>query len=142
MSLNRSPQLITVAKNTARELRRRQTEGEGIFWEAVRNRRFMGKKFLRQHPILHDQFGKETFYVADFYCAEARLVVEIDGGIHEAQPNYDELRTIIITKLKYSVIRFKNAEVADIPFIHKTLSPYLSAISSAPPLLKREGAGG
>lgn len=98
MSLNRSPKLITVAKSVARDLRRRQTKGEQMFWEAVRNRKFRGKKFLRQHPILVDYDGKETFFVADFYCAEAKLVVEIDGEIHENQKERDALRTAIINE--------------------------------------------
>jgi len=92
-------------------LRQRQTEGERIFWEAVRDRRFMGRKFLRQHPIFHDQLGKETFYVADFYCAEARLVVEIDGKMHEHMKEQDHLRSSIINDFGLKVIRFKNEEL-------------------------------
>lgn len=111
MSLTRSPQLIAVAKVVARELREKQTKGEIIFWEAVRNRRFIRKKFLRQHPIFYDHFGKETFYVADFYCAEARLIVEIDGKIHEHTKGPDKLRSSVISDLGMKVVRFKNEDV-------------------------------
>jgi very-short-patch-repair endonuclease len=108
MSLSRSPKLIAVAKAAARNLRRRQTRGESLLWDVVRNRRLMGKKFLRQHPILVEFQNKETFFIADFYCAEAKLVVEIDGKIHDNQKQHDEARTAIINDQGLSVVRFKN----------------------------------
>jgi len=113
MSLSRPPGLVLVAKHVARELRRRQTNGERIFWQAVRNRKFEGKKFLRQHPLLVDYLGRETFFVADFYCAESRLVVEIDGKIHEKQRERDALRTVVIKGRGLRVIRFKNEEIEE-----------------------------
>lgn len=58
----------------ARKLRRNQTWAEKKLWRLLRERRFAGYKFRRQHP-----FGN---YYLDFYCAEARLVVETDGGGH------------------------------------------------------------
>jgi len=111
MSLSRSPELITVAKQVARKLRRNQTTAEQVFWKAVRNRRFIGKKFLRHHVIFHDLLGKETFFVPDFYCAESKLVVEIDGKIHDYRNREDGLRSDIIKDLGLKVIRFKNEEV-------------------------------
>jgi len=111
MSLCRSPQLIVVAKAVARELRRRQTSSERMFWEAVRNRRFLGRKFLRQHPLLVDNMGRETFFVADFYCAESRLIVEIDGKMHDKQKGRDALRTAVISERGLRVVRFKNDEI-------------------------------
>jgi very-short-patch-repair endonuclease len=111
MSLTRSHELIAVARTIARELRRKQTRGERIFWEAVRNRRFNRKKFLRQHPIFHGHLGKETFYVADFYCAEAMLIVEIDGKIHEHTKERDRLRSSIMSDLGMKVVRFRNDDV-------------------------------
>jgi len=61
-----------LAKNTARELRKNQTESEGIFWEVVRNRKLFGKKFLRQHPVQLKFMGKKRFFIGDFYCAEKK----------------------------------------------------------------------
>ena len=55
--------------------------------------------------------GKETFYVADFYCHEEKLVIEIDGGYHERMKEHDELRTHSINLLGITVIRFSNEEV-------------------------------
>ena len=96
---------------TARLLRQRMTEAEAAFWEVVRGRRFHGLKFLRQHPIWFEYEGRERFFVADFFCFERRAVIEIDGGIHERQVEYDELRTYIINHLGIRVIRFRNEDV-------------------------------
>jgi very-short-patch-repair endonuclease len=57
--------------------------------------------------------GHWCFFIADFFCYEHRLVVEIDGGIHEKQKDYDELRTHIIKDLGYQVIRFTNYDVTN-----------------------------
>ena len=111
MSLSRSPGLLVVAKKVARELRRRQTNGERIFWQEVRNRKFLGKKFLRQHQILVDYLGRETFFVADFYCAESKLIVEIDGKSHQNQRDRDAIRTSAINDRGRKVIRFRDEEV-------------------------------
>jgi very-short-patch-repair endonuclease len=78
MSLNKKNELIEVAKIICRDLRKRQTKAEEIFWQAVRNRKFLGNKFLRQHPIFYDLKGKESFFIADFYCHEKKLIVELD----------------------------------------------------------------
>jgi len=83
MSLNRDPRLIEIAKQLCRELRKNQTKAEKIFWEAVRNRKFMGLKFYRQYPLFFDYTGKETFYIADFFCFEKKCVIEIDGKIEK-----------------------------------------------------------
>ena len=97
--------------HTARNLRRESTGAETIFWEAVRNKKIEGKKFLRQHPIKFWHNGLKRFFMADFYCRSARLVVELDGGIHEQQKDYDELRTNLIATMGLQVVRFSNEEV-------------------------------
>jgi very-short-patch-repair endonuclease len=66
-------------KEITRTLRRAQTPSEKIFWEAVRNRRVKGKKFIRQFAIPFEYDGLKRFFIADFYCSESRLVVELDG---------------------------------------------------------------
>jgi very-short-patch-repair endonuclease len=83
----------------AREMRRPQTPAEATLWRALRNRRY-GYKFRRQHPI-------ERFIV-DFYCAEAKLCLEIDGPSHlePAQQAYDEARTAYLESLGYHLIRY------------------------------------
>ena len=64
----------------ARELRKRQTSAETLLWQLLRDRRLLGFKFRRQH-----QFGD---YVADFYCHEAKLVIECDGRVHQASERW------------------------------------------------------
>ena len=80
----------------SRELRSNQTDAERQFWQMVKNRKFKGYRFLRQHPILYQFYNRKKFFVADFYCRELRLVIEIDGGIHEKQQEYDQFRTEIM----------------------------------------------
>ena len=99
------------SKELSRNLRKRQTEAENEFWKKARNRKLFGKKFLRQYPIKFQLNGKKGFYIADFICHEAKLVIEIDGSIHNTQREYDEFRTEIINSIGFKVIRFKNSEV-------------------------------
>lgn len=88
----------------AREMRHPQTPAEATLWRATRNRN-LGYKFRRQHPI--DRF------IIDFYCAQAKLCIEIDGESHlEAdQMEYDAARTEFLERLGYRVIRFTNNDV-------------------------------
>jgi very-short-patch-repair endonuclease len=138
MSLNSKPQLRHLATTLCRELRKNSTQTEKIFWETVRNRKLEGKKFNRQFPIYYDLHGKESFYIADFYCHELKLVVEIDGGYHERQKDYDKHRTEVINELGLSVIRFTNKE------IESNLDICLTKLKEKlhPPSLEREGVGG
>ncbi len=111
MSLINDPRLKQIAKQRCRELRKNQTTAEKIFWEAVRDRKFLGLKFYRQHPLFFDYTGKETFYIADFFCFEKKCVVEIDGKIHDYLIERDKLRTVIINMLGIEVVRFRNEEI-------------------------------
>jgi very-short-patch-repair endonuclease len=63
----------------------------------------LGLRFRRQHPI--------DIFIVDFYCHEARLVVEIDGAIHKNQYEYDDGRAAEIEKFGIEIIRFTNEEV-------------------------------
>jgi len=69
-----------LAVHTARNLRKEQTNAEKKFWSKVCNKQIKGYKFLRQHPINYEFEGRERFIIADFYCRELNLIVEIDGG--------------------------------------------------------------
>jgi very-short-patch-repair endonuclease len=88
----------------ARDLRHPLTPAERKVWAAVRNRG-LGYKIRRQHPI--------SRFIADFYCAEAKLVIEIDGDYHAepAQAEYDAARTAWLEAHGHHVIRFSNREV-------------------------------
>ena len=111
MSLNRKKELREIAKTRCRELRKNSTNAEMIFWNKVRNRKFIGKKFYRQYPVFYDINGKESFYIADFYCHESRLIVELDGSIHDFRKTEDEIRSEVINNLGIRVIRFSNNEI-------------------------------
>ena len=74
-------------------------------WAVLRNRQLGGAKFRRQAPI--------DRYFADFACVEAKLIVELDGGQHEAQAEYDALRTEVLESCGWRVIRFWNNEVIE-----------------------------
>ena len=87
----------------AKELRQRMTPAEKALWQRLRAKQLNGLKFRRQHPL-----GP---FIADFYCAAYRLVVEIDGGIHETQAERDQARTEQFEAYGYRVIRFNNAQV-------------------------------
>ncbi len=113
MSLNKKRELSQIAKNVCRELRGKSTIAEKIFWETVRNRRFMGRKFLRQHPLFYDITGNESFFIADFYCHSERLVIELDGDYHKYHLKNDKERASILELLGISVLRFKNEEVIE-----------------------------
>lgn len=88
-----------------RELRQELTEAEKLLWAELRNKKLNGLKFRRQHPI--DKF------VADFYCHEKKLVIELDGDIHDEKVNkeYDDARTAMLTGLNVIVLRFRNRDV-------------------------------
>jgi very-short-patch-repair endonuclease len=81
------------------------TPAEKEVWKYLRNRNFYGLKFRRQHPL--------RFFIADFYCAACRLVIEIDGDVHhtETQQTRDAARTAQFEAYGYRVIRFSNEAV-------------------------------
>lgn len=90
-------------KNLSKELRLKQTDSEKFLWEILKNKKLNDLKFRRQHP-----FGR---YIADFYCHELWLVIELDWKIHENQKEYDEIRDEIISKYWVKVLRVKNQEL-------------------------------
>jgi len=100
-----------IARQLARELRNNQTLAEIKLWQHLRDRQFMGLKFLRQHPIFMIVDEVKRFFIADFYCHELFLVVEVDGDIHRKQHDYDEMRTQLLKNKRMNVIRFSNDEV-------------------------------
>jgi len=118
-------------KNYTRQLRREQTHSEQLLWSRLCDRQLEGYKFLRQHPILFDlNRNYVNFFIADFYCAKARLVIEIDGRIHEDKVEYDLWRQNIIEEMNLTVLRFKNDEVENLEATIATIREYLISITS------------
>jgi very-short-patch-repair endonuclease len=89
----------------AAELRRNMTKAEELLWLELKNKRILGLTFRRQHPV--------SMFIADFYCHKARLVIEIDGSIHEVDGNEekDQGREDEFEKFEISTIRFTNNEI-------------------------------
>ncbi len=90
----------------ARALRADATPAERALWDMVRGGK-LGVRFRRQQPV-----GP---FIVDFYCAEAGLVVELDGKGHAEQAGYDERRTQWLAARGLTVLRFRNEEVLDRP---------------------------
>jgi adenine-specific DNA-methyltransferase len=88
----------------AREFRKAQTQGEKILWQALRGKKLDGTTFRRQQPV--------GYFVVDFYNSIYRLVVEVDGPIHDSQKEIDQARQEILEELGFVVLRVKS-EVAE-----------------------------
>jgi len=93
----------------AKELRQKSTPVEDIFWEIVRGRRFLNLKFRRQHQI-----GE---YIVDFYCDGHKLVVELDGSVHDTSPRQkiDRKRDGYLKSLGLKVLRIPNEQFLNDP---------------------------
>jgi type I restriction-modification system DNA methylase subunit len=115
----------------AKKLRKNQTEAEDLLWQLLRNRQLNNLKFRRQHPL-------KVGFILDFYCAEAKLGIEIDGGYHSRteQKEYDETRTKIINEYGIRIIRFVNEQV-----LQNTEQVLKDIVSASSPFSNRRGAG-
>jgi very-short-patch-repair endonuclease/predicted GIY-YIG superfamily endonuclease len=115
---------------TARELRKKETPAESIMWELLRDRRCANLKFRRQHQI-----GE---YIADFFCDEYKLVVELDGPVHDDQhqSKKDRTREAYLQSLGLTVIRLRNEEFLSDP------EAALNKITAHLPAPLGRGAGG
>jgi very-short-patch-repair endonuclease len=117
--------------NNAKSLRSNQTDTEQKLWYHLRAHRFMGRKFKRQKPI-----GR---YVVDFVCVEEKLIIELDGGQHAENVEYDRVRDSWLRSEGYTVLRFWNNEMMNemegvlerirLALIQETLSPSPSPVS-------------
>jgi len=81
------------------------TEAEEILWKHLRNNKLNGLKFRRQHPL--------DIFIADFYCHQRKLIIELDGDIHDTleQKEYDDGRTFELEEKGFTILRFRNEEV-------------------------------
>jgi very-short-patch-repair endonuclease len=105
------------ARDTARKLRETQTPAETKLWRLLRDRRFHEFKFRRQYPL-----GP---YVADFYCAKIRIIVELDGDSHATRKPYDRERDEWISAQDIRVLRYYNSDV------HENIFEVMEAILKA-----------
>ena len=124
------------------------TVAEKLLWLNLRNRRFLNLKFLRQHPIIYQVFqNKPLYFIADFYCAEKRLVIEVDGKIHDFQIEEDLHREDILKSLDLNILRIKNEEVEDMHAVLEKIKAFIlkmnpnspPAPAVLPPLFQKRG---
>jgi very-short-patch-repair endonuclease len=107
----------------AREFRKEPTVGEKILWDVLRGKKLDGIKFRRQQPI--------GYFVVDFYSSAYRLVVEVDGPIHNSQKEADAVGQKILEGLGLIVLRIKTE------FVEKNLSMALDAIWNSVCIIKK-----
>ena len=100
---------IEELKPLRRRLRRTLTPAEAALWGFLGNSRLQGRKFRRQHSI--------GAYVVDFYCAQERLVIELDGAAHDSERrvDHDRDRTKFLEEIGLRIVRIENREVFDNP---------------------------
>jgi very-short-patch-repair endonuclease len=96
---------LPVLKEPARSLRRNMTTAEHCLWQRIRRKQVGGVQFYRQKPVLS--------FIVDFYCAAARLVIEVDGAQHYGREylEKDASRDAALAELGLLVLRFSNAQV-------------------------------
>jgi very-short-patch-repair endonuclease len=112
-------------QQAAVKMRWNPTPAESALWEALRGSRVAGLCFRRQHPV-----GR---FILDFYCPAKKLVVEVDGGVHDDQAAYDDARTAQIEAYGYHVLRFRNEQVlADIQSVLDQIAATAAAITVRP----------
>mgnify|MGYP000956911506 CR=1 FL=1 len=117
---------FNVIKKQARELRKNMTDSEVLLWEKLRNRRFSGLKFLRQHPIVFKADYKGlNYFIADFYCHEKKTLIELDGPIHETTKEYDQFRDEELKRLGINTLRLKNEELENMDNALLKIKQYL-----------------
>ena len=94
-------------KQFRKELRHNLTPAEAFLWKHLKSRQLEGKRFTKQHSI--------KSYIVDFYCASEKLIIELDGEVHNnpTAQAYDLKRTQRLEELGYTVIRFENKMVLD-----------------------------
>lgn len=109
----------------ASRLRQDSTSAEQRLWEELRDRKLNDANFRRQFRI------SETVYIADFCCLNAKLIIELDGAIHNQQIAADRLRQQVIEEQGYRVLRFSNETVQN--DLQAVLNIILAALANANP---------
>ena len=109
----------------SRRLRADMTGAEAILWSMLRNRQLDGLKFRRQAPV--------AGAIADFACHEIRLIIELDGGVHDLHEARDAMRDERLRVAGYTVMRFRNAEFSKNPAVVLNAIRRHASIQTQPP---------
>jgi len=103
----------------ARQMRKNPTTSEAVLWKHIRQNQLAGYKFRRQHII-----GP---FIVDFYCPVMRLIIEVDGEIHQQQQDYDSIRDDNLRMMGYKILRFENVKVLNnLNDVLKVISQFLT----------------
>ncbi len=111
----------------ARELRRNMTKAERLLWKELRNRKFLGLKIVRQHPLIYQVINNEPrYFIADFVCYEKKLIIEVDGLIHEFQKEEDKYREDILKSMDFKILRIKNDETENMDMVMEKIKVFIN----------------
>jgi very-short-patch-repair endonuclease len=116
-------------KKHAQEQRANQTDSEKLLWEELRGRKLSGYKFLRQHPILYQgNLIRFNYFIADFYCNEKKVAIELDGPIHDLNQEYDQFRDSELQNRGIHILRLKNGELQNMNEVLKRILIFIDTI--------------
>jgi very-short-patch-repair endonuclease len=124
MHVGAKPELFRYAQ----EMRKNSTESEEALWHILRKFRYEGYIFRRQHPV--------DIFIADFYCHKLKLIVEVDGDVHESDQamEYDDGRSAELEKYGLNVLRFTNDQVLkETDKVILRIHDYIADLSSPSP---------
>lgn len=136
--LDVSPEIQRKMIEIARQFRKEPTKSENILWQALRGKKLDGHKFRRQQPIGN--------FIVDFYNSKFRLVIEVDGSIHDNQVELDQARQEILEEVGLNILRVQAEDVErDLPKvlekIHEKISELTIKSNEFPSLYVGEGLG-
>ena len=124
----------TGVTTSSRHLRGSMTPAERTLWQALLRRQLHGLRFRAQHPV--------GSFILDFYCPSHKLVIEVDGPIHDRQREQDQARTEHLQAYGYTVLRFSNDEVlTNLHTVLERITETASALGAppGPPILGGDG---
>jgi very-short-patch-repair endonuclease len=102
------------------------TNAEALLWSALRNKQLLGLRFRRQHAVGN--------FILDFYCPAYKLVIEVDGSVHDDRQIEDALRTQKLEQHNYQVLRFHNEEILhDLTQVLQSITTTIQSIQTHPP---------
>jgi very-short-patch-repair endonuclease len=90
-------------RSLAHSMRLNPTSAEAKLWQTLKGKSLNGFKFRRQHPLFS--------YIVDFYCSQAKLIIEVDGPIHDHQIPRDQSRDAFFKQQGCKILRFKNKDI-------------------------------
>jgi very-short-patch-repair endonuclease len=124
--INRVRGVPSNVQKAARSLRDNMTPAETLLWSALRNKQLLGLRFRRQHAVGN--------FILDFYCPAHKLVIEVDGSVHDDRQIEDALRTQKLEQHNYQVLRFHNEEILhDLTQVLQSITTTIQSPQTRPP---------